>query len=73
MVEHSSLNFVQSPLQSTSLPLISQDLRCKVLIFGEPASGKSSLVNQIRTRPMKLSGAELVAGYCMYNERLTLA
>ncbi len=51
---------------------ITKDTRAKMIIFGDQGCGKTELVNSIRMRgPMKLSGAENVAGYCFYNERVT--
>ena len=43
-----------------------------MIIFGAQSCGKTALVNSIRMKgPIKLSGAESVAGYCFYNERVT--
>ena len=42
----------------------------KIVILGDKGSGKTTLVNCLRDRPMKVSGA--AAGYCVYNERLEL-
>ena len=48
----------------------SVDLRGKVVILGEPQTGKTTLVSMIRGRPIKTSGAESVAGYCIYSEKI---
>ena len=40
--------------------------------MGDTGTGKTSLVNCLKARPMKLSGAEQIAGYCIYNEKMLI-
>jgi len=59
-------HLIQEPIEARTV-----EARAKIVIMGAQGSGKTGLVNQIRTRgPIKQSGAEKVAGYCFYNERV---
>lgn len=52
---------------------VQSEIKANMLIFGETNSGKTALVNSIKVKPMRLSGAESVAGICLYTERMPIS
>lgn len=48
------------------------EVKLKLVLLGDLGSGKTSLVNSVKVKPLRPSGAEAIAGYCIYNERMPI-
>jgi GTPase SAR1 family protein len=58
---------------ATTAPDPPAEVLLKIVVMGSAQAGKTTLINSLRSKPIRITGAEGVAGYCISNDRMQIS